>query len=109
MKTRVAVAEKDRPVAAESIQAALGVLERRQMPVSAWRVHATAWEFYRLQKNDQLAERHRALAEAGIHAIAGSFPEQEPLRAIFLAADPVTRILRGIGKMTLAQEAEGAD
>jgi hypothetical protein len=93
MKTRVAIAEKDWILAGESIQAALAVLEEREVPMSAWCVHATAWEFYRLQKNDESAERHRARAETGIHTLTRSFPEQEPLRAIFLAADPVRRIL----------------
>jgi len=93
MKTRVAIAEKDWTLAGESIQAALAVLEEREVPMCAWCVHATAWEFYRLQKNDESAERHRAQAEIGIHTLARSFPEQEPLRAIFLAADPVRRIL----------------
>jgi hypothetical protein len=93
MKTRVAIAEKDWTLAGESIQAALAVLEEREVAMSAWRVHATAWEFYRLQKNVESAERHRAQAETGIYTLARSFPEQEPLRAIFLAADPVRRIL----------------
>jgi tetratricopeptide (TPR) repeat protein len=93
MKTRVAIAEKDWTLAGESIQAALAVLEGREVPISAWRVHATAWGLYRLQKNDESAERHRAQAETGIHTLARSFPEQEPLCAIFLAADPVRRIL----------------
>jgi DNA-binding winged helix-turn-helix (wHTH) protein/tetratricopeptide (TPR) repeat protein len=93
MKTRVAIAEKDWTLAGESIQAALAVLEEREVPMSAWRVHGTAWEFYRLQKNDESAERHRAQAEIGIHTLARSFPEQEQLCAIFLAADPVRRIL----------------
>jgi tetratricopeptide (TPR) repeat protein len=93
MKTRVAIAEKDWPFAEESIQAALAVLEKREVPMSAWRVHATASELYRLQKKDESAERHRAQAEAGIYTLARSFSEQEQLCAIFLAADPVRRIL----------------
>ena len=93
MKTRVAIAEKDWARAGESIQSALAVLEEHAVPVSAWRVHAAAWEFHRLQNNDESAERHRARAEAEIRALALSFPEQEPLRSIFLAADPIRQIL----------------
>jgi len=93
MKARVAIAEKDWMLASESIQEALAIVEKREVPMSAWRVHATAWEFYRLQKNDEAAERHRAQTAARIHALAGSFLEDEPLRGIFLAADPVRRIL----------------
>ena len=64
------------------------------MPISSWRVHDAAWEFYRLQKDDESAERYRALAEAEVLALADSFPDDEPLRDIFLAApEPVRRIL----------------
>jgi hypothetical protein len=38
--------------------------------------------------NDEAAEAHRALAESHILKIADSFLREEPLRAIFLAADP---------------------
>ena len=93
MKTRVAIAEGDWARAEESIQGALAVLEKCEVPMSAWRVHATASELFRLQKKDESAEQHRAQAETGIHALARSFPEQEQLCAIFLAADPVRRIL----------------
>ena len=93
IKTRIAIAEEDWMVAGQSIRAALAILEEHPVAISAWRVHAAAWEFYRLQKDDESAERHRAQAEAGIYTLARSFPDQEPLRAIFLAADPVNRIL----------------
>ena len=63
MKTRVAIAEKDWAVAEESIQAALAVLEKREVPMSAWRVHATAWEFYgfrrRMNQPNDIAHRRR--------------------------------------------------
>jgi hypothetical protein len=57
-------------------------------------VHDAAWEFYRLQKNGESAERYRRLAEVEILALADSFPDDEPLRDVFLAAaEPVRRIL----------------
>ena len=94
LKTRIAIAEKDWMVAGQSIRAALAILEEHPVPISAWRVHDAAWEFYRLQKNGESAERYRGLAEAEILALADSFPDDEPLRDIFLAAaEPVRRIL----------------
>jgi tetratricopeptide (TPR) repeat protein len=94
LKTRIAIAEKEWMVAGQSIQAALAILEERPVPISAWRVHDAAWEFYRLQKNGESAERYRRLAEVEILALADSFPDDEPLRDVFLAAaEPVRRIL----------------
>ena len=100
MQTRVAIAENDLTGAEESVRAALAVLEKHALPISAWRVHAAASEVFRLQKNKDLAERHRAQAEAGIHALAETFPKSEPLRATFLAAGPVGRIFNAtaVGK-----------
>lgn len=107
MKTRVAMAEKDWTVAGKSIQAAVAALKEKEVLISAWHVHSTAWEFYALQNNDELAERHCAQAAAGIHALANSLPEREPLRQILLAAEPVSRILgaAGAAKMDVAREA----
>ena len=97
MSTRVAIAEKDWVVAEKSLQAALGVLEKQEVPMSAWRVHASAWEFYGSRKAPELAEEHRAQAEEGIQRLADSFAEPEPLRAVFLAAEPVGKILGAAG------------
>jgi len=54
-----------------------------------------AWEFYRQSKNEKGAEMHRKRAEARILKIANSFALEEPLRATFLTAAPVRRILGG--------------
>jgi hypothetical protein len=95
LKTRIAIAEKDWMAAGQSIGAALAILEKHPLPISSWRVYDAAWEFHRLQKNGESAERYRALAEADILALADSFADDEPLRDIFLAAaEPVHRILR---------------
>lgn len=93
VKTRIAMAEEEWTGAGLSIQAALAILEKRDVPVSAWRIHSTAWEFFRRQNDPESAESHRRSAEDGLLALARSFPEQEPLRAIFLASDPVRRVL----------------
>jgi len=93
VKTRIAIADEDWRDAGESIQAALALLEKRDVPVASWRIHSMAWEFFRRQNNRESAESHRSRAEQGLLALARSLPEQEPLRAIFLGSDPVRRIL----------------
>jgi DNA-binding winged helix-turn-helix (wHTH) protein/tetratricopeptide (TPR) repeat protein len=93
IKTRIATAEEDWMGGGQSIRAALAILEKRDVPVSAWRLHSTASEFFRRQNHRESAESHRKRAEEGILALARSFPEQEPLRAIFLASDPVRQVL----------------
>jgi hypothetical protein len=102
IKIRVALAEKDETAAKKSMEAALAVLQKQEVPMSAWRVHAAAWEFYEHRKNHEEAESHRARAEEGIHRLADSFAEEEPLRAIFLAAGPVRRILSAASAGTVS-------
>ena len=68
-------------------------MERFEVPVAAWQVHSTAWDFYWHAKNDAVAERNRAVAEAHILAIADSFTRDDPLRRSFLSAPPVRRVL----------------
>jgi DNA-binding winged helix-turn-helix (wHTH) protein len=93
IKTRIAIAEEHWTGASQSIRAALAILEKHGVPLSGWQIHSTAWEFFRRQNDRESAELHRRRAEDGILALARSFPEQEPLRAIFLASDPVRRVL----------------
>ena len=93
MKTRLLMAEEDWAGAGQSIQAALTILDKRKVPVSAWRAYTAAWELCLLQKNFEAAEHHREHAEAGILALAHSFQDAEPLRGIFLAADPVRQVM----------------
>jgi hypothetical protein len=95
MKTRVAMAEGDWAGARECVQAALGILEKFEVPVAAWQVHATAWDLDRQAKHDEAGETHRACAEAYILTIANSFEQDEPLRHSFLDAGPVRRVLHG--------------
>ena len=93
MKSRIAISAQDWDGAQEYVEQALGVLEKFEVPVAAWRVHATAWDLYLHAKNDKVAEAHRACAEAHILTIANSFAPDEPLRQLFLTAAPVHRIL----------------
>jgi DNA-binding winged helix-turn-helix (wHTH) protein/tetratricopeptide (TPR) repeat protein len=94
LKARVAMAEKDWTAAEENIEESLGVLRAYQIPITAWRVHATRSDLSRQTKDDAAAEVHRARAEAIILALANSFAPDDPLRDAFLAAPPIRRIRR---------------
>jgi len=96
VEARVALAGKDWKSAEAHLQQALAVLERFEIPTTAWRVHATASELYRHAKNGAVAETHRARAEAIVLALADSFAPDEPLRNTFLESAPIRRI-RGRG------------
>ena len=56
--------------------------------------NGTAWQLHQRVKEYKTAETNRERAETCILKIANSFAPDEPLRATFLAAAPVRRILR---------------
>ena len=93
VSARLAVAEKDAKAGEKSIRNGTALLERFELPTAAWRLDGTAWEFYQQAKNEKAAETHLKRAESCILKIANSFAPDEPLRATFLAADSVRRIL----------------
>src|SRR5262245_10146296 len=93
MKARVAMAEKDWMSAREHVQQALQILDKFEILVAAWQVHATAWHMHQQVKEYEAAETNRARAEACILKIANSIASYEPLRKSFLSARPVARIL----------------
>jgi tetratricopeptide (TPR) repeat protein len=95
LKARVAMAENDWTAAQECIQQALAIIDKFEILVAAWQVHATAWQLYRHATEHQKAERHRERAERCILKIANSFAPDEPLRATFLSAATVGRVLGG--------------
>ena len=92
VNARLAIAEEDEKRAEKSIRNGLAILEKFEIPMAAWRLDRTAWEFYQ-QAKDEAAESHRKRAEACILKIANSFAPEEPLRTTFLAAAAVRRIL----------------
>ena len=94
LKTRVAIAESDLSSARGHIEETLSIVDRFEILVPAWQAHATAWQLFRSVKEYKKAETHRDCAKACIIRIADSFASDEPLRATFLAAAPVRRILR---------------
>jgi tetratricopeptide (TPR) repeat protein len=95
-KARVALAEQDSASARACIENALTIVDKFEIPVSAWRVHATAWDLYSYAGDMERAEDHRGRARELIMRIADSFEPAEPLRASLLTAAPVQRIF-GLG------------
>ena len=95
---RVAMAECDAPRAQECIAKALSTMEGFEVPLASWRVHATAFEFYRNAGDRDSAERHRALSRETIMKLADSLPGEEPLRHIFLSSPAVRRIVGALSE-----------
>jgi DNA-binding winged helix-turn-helix (wHTH) protein/tetratricopeptide (TPR) repeat protein len=90
---RVAIAEDDRARAAACIDNALTILEKFDLPVVAWRVHATAWDFCSEIGESNKAEEHRVRAKQVILRLRDTFEPGEPLRESLVNAAPVRRIL----------------
>jgi len=95
MNERVALASQDSLATQEHIQNALAMIEEFDVPLTAWRVHAAAWE---LCPNQGEAERHRTIARDTILAIADSFEPDEPLRASLLSAAPIRHMFGSAGR-----------
>ena len=83
---RIALAEADGARAEECIVSALSTIEGYEVPLAAWRVHATAADLYSRTGRKDLAERHRALSRATIMKLANSLDPDDPLRTTFLRA-----------------------
>ena len=86
IKARVAIATDNEREASECVQEALTIVERFGVPLAAWRVHATAWNFYDKIADYAAVEIHRARAKDCALKLANSFGTGEALRESFLAA-----------------------
>jgi hypothetical protein len=64
----------------------LSTIEGFEVPLAAWRVHATAAELYRAGDNGESADHHCELTRATIVKLADSLAVEEPLRKTFLSA-----------------------
>jgi DNA-binding winged helix-turn-helix (wHTH) protein len=96
---RVAIVGDDWSRAEECIANALSTIQGYEVPLAAWRVHGTAAELYARAKNHGLAEHHRELSRTTIMKLANSLGANDPLRAIFLSAPPVLRVLNHAEQM----------
>jgi hypothetical protein len=90
---RVAKADLDLSRAKDCIGKALLTMEGFEVPLAAWRVHATAAQIDEESGELQSARSHGEVSRATILRLANSLPAEEPLRQIFLAAPAVARIL----------------
>jgi tetratricopeptide (TPR) repeat protein len=93
---RLAMLSKDSDAAQGYVDQALSVVKDFVVPMAAWQVNATAHDWNLQAKRDRAAAAHRTAAVRHILSIANSFAADEPLRASFLAAAPVQRILTGL-------------
>ena len=91
---RVAMAEGDRGHARTCVDKAVAAMEGFEVPLAAWRVHASAAELERRLGNQRAAERHRSLGRSTVLALANFLVDYERLRDTFLAAPPVRAIIR---------------
>jgi len=96
IKSRIARAREDWLGAREYTENALALLERYEIPTSAWHVHRTAGDLCAAQCEPERAARHRERAKEEILKIADSFETGEPLRESFLAAAPVRRLFEQV-------------
>jgi DNA-binding winged helix-turn-helix (wHTH) protein/tetratricopeptide (TPR) repeat protein len=90
---RVAIAEQEWQRGEECIAKGLSTIAGYEVPIATWRVHGTAAELHARAGKSDLAEHHRELSRATIMKLANSLEPEEPLRATFLSAPPVRRIL----------------
>lgn len=98
LQARVALARQEPAAALDFCERAFATLADRPIPFVSWRLHALGWEIRESGAESAAAARHRLLAAQLLHRLAESFPENEPLRASFLAAPVVKRIIEaGVG------------
>ena len=90
------MAELDLDRARDYIAKALSTMEGFEVPLAAWRVHATAAELYRASDNSESADRHRELSRETILKLADSLATEETLRKTFLSAPSVRRVLGNV-------------
>jgi hypothetical protein len=93
INARVALANRDEARARDCIARGVSTVQGFEMPLAAWRVHATAAHIEEESGNLESARLHRDVSRTTIMQLANSLPEQEPLRKIFLSAPAVARVL----------------
>ena len=87
------MAELDLTRAQNFIAKGLCAMKGFEVPLAAWRVHATACELYQNSDDRDLVQRHLALSRATIMNLANSLPAEERLRQTFLSSPAIRKIL----------------
>jgi tetratricopeptide (TPR) repeat protein len=90
---QVAIAGQEWKRAEECIANGLSTIEGYEVPLAAWQVHGTAAELYARAGSNDLAEHHREPSRAVIVKLANSLGPEDPLRATFLSAPPIRKVL----------------
>jgi DNA-binding winged helix-turn-helix (wHTH) protein len=90
---RVAMTQGDHRRARTCIDGALAAMEGFEVPLAAWRVHASAAELERRLRNPRVVTWHRAISRAMVLALAKSLVDHESLRETFLGAPAVRPII----------------
>jgi len=83
VNARVAMAKLDLTGARDCITKGLSAMGGFEVPLAAWRVHATAFELYQNSGNRDLAERHLALSRDTIMKLANSISEKSHFARYF--------------------------
>jgi DNA-binding winged helix-turn-helix (wHTH) protein len=94
INARVALANRDEARARDCIARGVSTVQGFEVPLAAWKVHATAAHIEGESGHLESAHLHRDASRTTIMRLANSLPEQEPLRKIFLSAPAVARVLR---------------
>jgi hypothetical protein len=87
------MAELDQTRARDCIGKGLFAMQGFEVPLAAWRVHATAFEVYQNSSDRDLARGHLVRSRATIMKLANSLPAEELLRQTFLSAPGIRKIL----------------
>ena len=93
INARVALANRDEARARDCIARGVSTVQGFEVPLAAWRVHATAAHLEEESGNLESARKHLDLSRDTIMQLANSMEQQEPLREIFLSAPAVARVL----------------
>jgi tetratricopeptide (TPR) repeat protein len=105
VNTRVAVAEQDFEGAQRSIDNALSTVGSVDVPLAAWRVHATAADLYKRRNGGEVAEHHRQISRTAILKLANSLPADGALKKTFLSA-PLIRAILGESEISPSRALE---
>ncbi|WP_158792042.1 AAA family ATPase [Granulicella sp. L60] len=98
---RIALSAGDLSSAKDSIATAIHGIEKHDVPVSAWRVHATAARIFASTGEEDLERSHREAAVDGVFALADSIGVEHPLKAAFLSSPMVSKLLAEVHELDL--------
>jgi DNA-binding winged helix-turn-helix (wHTH) protein len=93
INARVALANRDEARTRDCIARGVSTVQGFEVPLAAWKVHATAAHIEEESGNLESSRSHLDLSRATIMQLANSMEQREPLRKIFLSAPAVARVL----------------